>query len=227
MRVIGINVRHGGKRQGAKLGTLIAAHRPDVVALGEAKASTPLSVLAPEGWRSHPLELSDRNGTAVLAPELEPQPVEIEEELEGMISVAAVGGWIVASVYMPGKHTGRKPAGWTALLRLAAQLGDRPAILIGDFNTGAPKDRTSPAALQCEAEFEALSGGLGWTDARRLGDMVETEYSWYSSSDNGFRLDHAFVSPAGMLTSDSPVCEYDHSFRASGATDHSAIILDV
>jgi exodeoxyribonuclease III len=226
MRVVGVNIRHGGSKQSAKLGTLIAAHDPDVVALSEARSSTPLGAIGKGGWKSHPVELSDRNGTALLALELEPLSVELELGLEGMMSAAQVGDWFFI-VYMPGKHTGRKPAGWTALLRVAAELANRPAILIGDFNTGSSTDRTSSSALECEAEFEALSGELGWTDLWRLRNPGKTEYSWYSSSGNGFRLDHAFVSPAGRLVSDSPACVYDHTFRTSRATNHAAIVIDV
>jgi len=49
------------------------------------------------------------------------------------------------------------------------------------------------------------------------------DYTWYSSAGNGFRLDHAFASPAAA----SAVAGVwlDHAPRLSGASDHSAVVV--
>jgi exodeoxyribonuclease-3 len=54
------------------------------------------------------------------------------------------------------------------------------------------------------------------------------EYSWFgrpstNGKRNGYRFDHAFVSHAHRTA--VTACQYDHSPRTAGLTDHSALTV--
>jgi len=51
------------------------------------------------------------------------------------------------------------------------------------------------------------------------------EFSWYSTRGNGFRIDHAFLSP--VLAGRAGAIRYSHDERTSGLSDHSALLLDL
>jgi exonuclease III len=66
-----------------------------------------------------------------------------------------------------------------------------------------------------------------WTDAWRVHHPDSAEYSWYSHRGNGWRIDHAFVSPA--LRPAVIAADYLHEPRTEGLTDHAApfVTLDL
>ena len=51
------------------------------------------------------------------------------------------------------------------------------------------------------------------------------EFTWFSHRSRGFRLDHAFLSPA--CAPRLRAAWFDHTVRETGATDHSALIVDL
>jgi endonuclease/exonuclease/phosphatase family metal-dependent hydrolase len=119
---------------------------------------------------------------------------------------------------------------------LLALPGDVPALLCGDLNT--PQYEARDATVQTfaqtrtgrlrpergerhdRAERMILSGRPGWRDAfRALHGFHARDRSWKTGRHPGYRLDHILVSPA--LT---PIaCEYDHSLREDGLSDHSGM----
>ena len=68
---------------------------------------------------------------------------------------------------------------------------------------------------------------MGWVDAWRSTHPDDREFTWLSAPPhrNGFRLDHAFISPS--LTPGLLGARYDHTTREGGATDHSALVIDL
>jgi exodeoxyribonuclease III len=71
---------------------------------------------------------------------------------------------------------------------------------------------------------------LGWTDVCRFHNPGHTEWTWYSTlkggvRGNGFRLDHAFATPALMPRITG--CEYSHREREARVSDHSMIIVEI
>jgi endonuclease/exonuclease/phosphatase family metal-dependent hydrolase len=119
---------------------------------------------------------------------------------------------------------------------LAALGADVPAVLCGDLNTPQYEDRdgtiqtfaqTRSGAIRPlrgerhdRAERMILTGPPGWRDAfRALHGYEARDRSWKLGRHPGYRLDHVLVSAA--LT---PVaCEYDHSLREEGLSDHSGM----
>ena len=136
---------------------------------------------------------------------------------------ADIGWTTIAGVYMPQMKA--KLPYWDALVEEAGR-STAPQILIGDFNTGDNLlDRDPGGAPFVGADRIGQLLGAGYADAWRGKHGDAREYSWYSASGNGFRVDHSYV--CEELAPRVIRCEYDHDPRLTRATDHSAMILDL
>lgn len=141
-------------------------------------------------------------------------------------------GLVIGGVYLPGSRTGAKQQWWTWLLSEAARLGRRPALLIGDFNTGLHRIDEQGATFSCAASMQELMDS-GWTDAWRSLHPQDREFTWWSHVGNGFRLDHAFVNGRvrveraeflQTLGDHTLVRSPDSADDAKGLSDHAALI---
>ena len=234
LRIVALNLRSGGAPRVRALAAALAAHEPDIVVLGEAY---------PTG---HPQVVLDALGEAGLVHRLtaegdlpqDPRGVAIASRLpfdearqplvggpnRQRLLEARVRGVVVGGAYFPLK--GPKVEFWREEFLPYAQgrIGD-PAILVGDWNSGQPYLDEAGATLYAAREFARLSE-MGWVDAWRSRNPDGREFTWYSKPHgNGFRIDHAFVSPA--LAPHLLDARYDHSTRESGASDHSALVVDI
>ena len=98
------------------------------------------------------------------------------------------------------------------------------SLAIGDFNTcRAYVDE--PGAIDACAHFMDEVAAIGYCDLWRQRYPEGREFSWYSTRGNGFRIDHAFLSPA--LVGRTGEVRYSHDERTSGLSDHSALIVDL
>lgn len=115
---------------------------------------------------------------------------------------------------------------WEALLRLASSGRRTPTVYIGDFNTGhnVRDVQDGPYPFTASAQMEALIA-RGWVDAWRHTHPGAREFTWFSHRSRGFRLDHAFLSP--VCVPRLRAAWFDHAVRETGATDHSALIVDL
>ena len=110
---------------------------------------------------------------------------------------------------------------------------DRPAVLIGDFNTGLRADAEG-AMFKMSHDLQALIG-TGFIDTWRHLHPDGREYTWYSrrkdrdtgetQDHNGFRLDYVFVSPVLATSLDSAAIL--HESRWAGCSDHAAVVVDL
>jgi exonuclease III len=74
-------------------------------------------------------------------------------------------------------------------------------------------------------QFEDLLA-QGWIDAWRSRFPEAREFTWLSPGyKNGFRLDHAFVSPS-LNKRVTEVC-YSHREREEKITDHSVMLIEL
>lgn len=125
-------------------------------------------------------------------------------------------------IYMPNLRA--KVPYWQALIDALAAERDRPALAIGDFNTcRAYVDE--PGAIDTCAYFMDHIEAIGFCDLWRHRYPEGREYSWYSTRGNGFRIDHAFLSPS--LAARAGEIRYSHAERDAGLSDHSPLILDL
>ncbi|MDK9716146.1 MAG: endonuclease/exonuclease/phosphatase family protein [Sulfuritalea sp.] len=134
----------------------------------------------------------------------------------------AVSGIEIFGFYFPLREA--KSLYWDWLLNNAALLADRNILLLGDFNTGRIRIDEAGETFDCQDQHEKLEQ-LGFTDTWRSAYPKGRDYTWYSSSGNGFRLDYIWASP--RLAPAIQRIWHDHDARITLSTDHSTVIADV
>jgi exodeoxyribonuclease III len=199
--------------------------RPDVVCLQELKATDrqfPAAALREHGyhalWRGEPLW----NGVAILARDA--TPIEIRRALPGQerdtharYLEAAVGGVVIACLYLPNGNPLRSPkfayklAWFESLIAHAETLfaAKAPVALVGDFNVVPtdfdiynPKSWLRDALLQPESRacYERLIA-QGWIDSLRALHPDERVYTFWDyfrdhwKRNAGLRIDHLLLNP--------------------------------
>lgn len=231
MKLITLNLRHGGGRRMPRLMKRLVAYRADVLVLTEFRENG-VSESLRDGLKDagliHQAGTPDRprlNGVLVAARQpfrlvrrrlLRFDPVRLlSVEFEALSLVALHLPNIMAKI----PH-------WEALLRLARTLGRRRCVYLGDFNTGlVPEDAEGEVFRFSGAPYMESLLERGWKDAWRALHPQAREYTWYSHRQRGFRLDHAFLSPplAPLLRRAS----FDHTVREQGLSDHSALLVEL
>lgn len=129
---------------------------------------------------------------------------------------------IIYGCYFPIKHL-KKPL-FEFLLNEIEQQADKAIILTGDFNTGKHFLDENGASFVLSGYFTEFERRQV-TDAWRYIHKDKKEYSWFSHANNGFRLDHFFVSTE--LTEKIKSCEYIHTYREKKISDHSMMTLEL
>ena len=235
----------------------LTAEAPDVVCLQELKAPAakfPAAALAEAGYEAAWLGQPRWNGVAILSrvgtihqthrglPD-DPDPAQ------SRYVEAAVGGVIVAALYLPngnprpGPRFDYKLAWFEALIARARLLIDSgaPVVLAGDFNVmPSERDVYEPErwvddalfAPEVRAAFARLMA-QGWTDALRHLHPDATLYTFWDylrdayARDAGLRIDHLLLSPA--LVARLSAAGVDRHVRGwEKASDHAPtwIVLD-
>jgi len=236
MRILVWNIRNRSEARTPRIVEEIAAHDPDVIALGGYREPrSPRFHVAQElrqrGWvhveTSNPAE--GENGIAVLAC----TPLKrrrtfgarwLDLDLPGhgfgigILQIpAAVGG-------IRSEATLAKRRLWDALLEAAEDRRGEPFLFAGSWNTGSHRIDEKGQTFVCNQQFEKLSA-IGWCDLWRHHHPGSTEWTWYSNQGNGFRVDHAFGSPA--LVSRVVGCRYSHAERAAKVSPHSIVLIEI
>ena len=231
LRLLAWNIRQGGGTRLSRIVAAITQHEADVLILSEYRGGESgerlRAALAAIGYvhvsaAAPPLGC---NGTLIAArkpfddggplTEAVPEPYRIVR--------AYIGPLRIYGVYMP--NLLKKVPYWQGLIAaLAAESLQSQALAIGDFNTcRAYVDE--PGAIDPCAHFLDEVAAIGFCDLWRRRYPEGREFSWYSTRGNGFRIDHAFLSPA--LVGRTGVVRYSHDERTTGLSDHSALILDL
>lgn len=224
MRIATFNINDVNRRLPNLLAWLKAS-RPDVVCLQEIKCGQdafPAPAIEAAGygavWRAqgrhHGVAILGRDAAPVLTRDSLPGD---PTDLEARYIEAAVGGVLVASIYLPngnprpGPKFRYKMAWFERLIAHAASLlaAGVPAVLAGDYNV-VPSDRDiySAASWRWNAllrpEPRAAYARLlaqGWTDALKAMHPRQPPWTFWTyvrnrwERDAGFRIDHLLVSP--------------------------------
>ena len=241
LRVVGLNLMHGGGRRVDALADAITRLEADVAVLTEfrpmgARASELLTTLHTAGlkyaeWTPPPDPLVP-NGVAIVS--RTPfasvgHPLASSPNAHRVLQVELPGIDIVG-VYFP--LDAPKVRFWREefLPWVGTRLGS-PTLVMGDWNSGRHHVDEVGDTLLASDEFASMAS-TGWTDAWRAIHSDGREYTWYSRPWwNGFRLDHAFLTPA--LVPRLLDARYDHTTRPDRAdirvtvSDHSAIVVDL
>jgi exodeoxyribonuclease-3 len=241
LRVVGLNLLLGGGTRVATLVDAINRLEADVAVLPEFRptghrACELLNALDTAGlryaaWTTPPDPLVP-NGVAIVSRTpfaSVSHPLATSPNTHRVLQVELAGIDIVG-VYFP--LDAPKVRFWREefLPWVGTRLGS-PTLVIGDWNSGRHHADEAGAKLLASKEFEAMAS-TGWTDAWRAIHPDGREYTWYSRrSWNGFRLDHAFLTPA--LAPRLLDARYDHTTRPDRAdvkvtvSDHSAMVVDL
>jgi exodeoxyribonuclease-3 len=231
LRLLAWNIRQGGGTSLAAIAAALARHESDVQVITEYRggdsAERLRAALAALGYR-HMTALTPppgRNGVLIASrhpfddggplSEALPEPCRIVRGYFGAIGIYGI--------YMP--NLLKKVPYWEALIAaLAVESLGAEALAIGDFNTCRAYVDEAGAIDPCAHYLDAVAA-VGFCDMWRRRHPEGREFSWYSTRGNGFRIDHAFLSPA--LAARAGPIRYSHEDRCNGLSDHAPLILDL
>jgi len=97
-----------------------------------------------------------------------------------------------------------------------------PYLITGDFNSGKNFIDQRGNSFWYQEDLVRWEK-CGYLDAFRLVRGDTKEYSWYSHQGNGFRYDHAYISP--LLSEIIADCRYLHAYREKKISDHSPLVI--
>lgn len=221
-----LNIRHGGSRRVVAIADRLAEYRPDVVVLTEFRANSHGEVLlrrlAGAGLIHHRVAPAGARTNAVAVVSRHPLSqgrwfTELGPNQHRLLEVEVLGVTLLG-LYMPMNYA--KAPVFEFLIRRQVALGQLPALLLGDLNTGKRYVDEEGATFIVPHYLDRMDA-LGWVDLWRRFHGERREYSWYSPKGNGFRIDHAFASAslAGRVVE----AAYSHDEREAGLSDHSLL----
>lgn len=224
------NIRHGGggAERSQKILSQLSAFNADVLVVTEFRNGPTGAIirshLAGLGYAiSHPDTRERANSVLVASRDNIRRGYPADEAVPDQRHLWNVElDWLkLCDVYMPNQEA--KLPYWRALEQLALRA-DGPELFLGDFNTGNNTlDLSQGGALFIASDYFDRFGSGRLVDVWRSRNAQTAEFSWFSRSNNGFRLDHAFASSA--LNARVRSCEYQHDLRTQGLSDHSALRL--
>ena len=230
MRLLTLNIRHGGGKRIPGIVEFLANSAADVIVLSEFRAGPPgekiEAALHDLGYTHRRASVTEpRINGVMVASRIEAEPISlaIPDTDAARIAGCRIGDLQVFGVYFA--LFADKLGLFEFIEAHSAEWTRGPAILMGDFNTGRHWMDETKATYKLADHFVGLEEDHGWTDMwRHFHGRDAREFTWYSHKANGFRLDHAFASAAAkrLITS----VEYEHNPRPT-LTDHSAMILDL
>ena len=246
-RIVFWNIRAGGGKRAEAIGDQLLAWQPDVIGLSEFRGTPASQSLAERlsgaGW-PHQIQTTDRTARARNALLLASRWPLRRRRIAGMPVLR--DRWLLARIEAPRPFTmglvhapnftspDLKYPLLEAILDIAGRWRSGPSLIGGDTNSGLRHlDEETPLGPQFHREYDFIEGmgTRGWADAFRHLHGERREYTWYSHRNNGFRLDHVFLSP--HLIPHLEACRHDWGRhpadpeRREGLSDHAAVILDI
>lgn len=229
------NIRHGGGR-GSFPGIIasVRRHDPDMAIFIEFRPERVIELSLALASNGYPYILNSQppmntNGIMVaskrpieMPPRDYPDPIIPHRWMEVR---PATSDLRILAVHVPtASDLGNKMRFWDQIIDYAKRMieDEQRAVIIGDLNTGLEMDAEGKTFLG-EDKLRTLIG-LGMRDIWREYHQMSREYSWYSHSGAGYRLDHVLVTPF----IDRPMwAKYSHQEREEGLSDHSPLIFDI
>lgn len=232
MRLVSLNIRHGGGKRLPSLLNWVQSQRADIIIMPEWRRKS--STLIAQNLESRPPRLSYvpsnevlGNGIAVIA-EADYEVITVTPEVaaKGALACILMQELVICAAYFP--QGGAKKPFFEALSSLTHNYRKSPFLITGDLNTGNNEIDLTKGATQfsCADMFDALSTKHSLVDLwRRKHGMTAQAWTWCSPK-NGFRIDHAFCNLAFLSRFRHINCDYDAEPREKQLTDHSALIVD-
>jgi exodeoxyribonuclease-3 len=231
-KIVSLNIQHGGGKRQPALSRWLIDTMADFLVLPEWRSGSELLAreLSAAGYVGNTLVRPGRsaNGVAIFSRAAYPADrVTPEDALKGELLHLRTEQLDLVGVYFPQMDAK------ASFFRRCSSLADeatQPLLILGDLNTGSnTRDIEAGASrFRCEKEFMDISDSHGLSDLWRLQHgLAAREWTWQSSSNNGFRIDHAFANQRFTAAFPQWQCMYDHSPREQKFTDHSALIVEI
>ena len=229
MRIISWNIRHGGGARVNDIITLLAAQKPDIVIIPEFRNNDNgeriKEALSNIGLSHNAVpNIDPKLNTVLISSRFVFKPSFFKEELgkwEGRILSAEFEDLIIYGVYFPQRN--EKAHLFNFILDRAQKQSAKPTLFIGDFNTGKHLIDEERSTFYCSDYLDKMEE-YGLKDCWRHQNGNKREYTWYSNSGNGFRIDHSFGND--LFIENMKNCYYDHEPRMKRISDHSMMILE-
>ena len=221
----------------------LAAWAPDVVVLGEFRATPPSAEIAAalaglglsyQRQKTSPT-LPSINGLLVasrwpLRP-LRAKHCPADANRWDLVAVEAPQPFALGAMHVPNEVTGLKWPYLEELARLAEGWRLGPALLIGDKNSGRPGiDEENPVFRPRYGTWFDRMERARWADAFRRVHGDRREFTWYSpNGHNGFRIDQAFVNrqlQGRLLDVRHAWGAHPTNNNREALSDHAALIVD-
>lgn len=236
MKILTWNIQHGGGKRISDIAHVLVAHAADIIVLSEFRSPSGdklCSILRHHGWAFQAGTEPPSGVNGLLIANRMPFNTQPEEQdgpnmqyrwLEVHLPANDVS-LVAVHVPNPGEMEMEKDDFWKCILRRADALKimGRAAVITGDFNTGQHFLDETGATLRCAGRMNELLSS-GWSEAWRSKNPNTREFTWYSAYKNGFRLDHAFLSP--KLSPWLASAKYSHVEREQKISDHSILLTE-
>ena len=220
MKIISLNIQHGGGRRIAAILEFLAQSNADVIVLSEYQLDDKNlgQQLMELGYRHQVAgsTLPKENSVLIVAKE----PFDVLGVSQRIVSVK-LNQLVLFGVYFPQREE-KYPVFKT--LKSEVKAAGSSVIIIGDFNTGLHYLDEASKTFICADSFESLQD-VGLIDSWRTRHPTVKEFSWFSNQGNGFRIDHAFCTES--LDQEVSAIEYIHAPREMKFSDHSALALEL
>ncbi len=234
MKILTWNIKHGGSNGVIpKILLSILEHDPDIAVLTEYRVENGRLIsesLRDKGWL---YQLSSdpppkTNGILIASRrDITKSPIDygLPEASHRWLDVTLKDIDLrVLGIHIPGAgDKWGKEDFWKAVVDFGKSKEGEKVLMIGDFNTGLDIDAEgTPFRF---SEYTKRLNDSGWIDAWRFKNKTLREYTWYSKSGNGFRLDYAYLSPA--LKKGFVNAYYSHEERILKLSDHSSLCVEL
>ncbi|WP_106497932.1 endonuclease/exonuclease/phosphatase family protein [Lentibacillus sp. Marseille-P4043] len=234
LKIVTWNIRQGGRKAIQQIVNSLISHQADLIVLTEYKNNDAgaflVSELRKEGWTyiqsSYPPK--KENGILILSayPLKDYSPPFSKQQGSHRWNEVYIPSH---NIYLLGVHvpnvneTYDKAFFWQQIVQYAHHRTNDKAIIVGDFNT-ARRDEKENAPLKYSNFIMKLLES-GWTDAWKKSHAGVLDYTWYSTKNNGFRLDYIFLSP--KLSGSLLTCYLSHRERIENFSDHSLLAAEL
>lgn len=226
VRLMCWNIRHGGGARIERIHAAIRAHRAEIVVVTEFRYNEAgrflREALSADGWVNQVTSRPPPRVNGVLIAARLPfiageESADAPPERHRWVTVR-FEKFGLTGTYFPSLHA--KPPHWEYMLSLASRHGKARHLVMGDFNTGKNYIDETGSVFHYGGYIDRMAEA-GWPEAWRYLHPNGRQYSWYSHKRNGFRIDHAYVSPD--LLPSLKAARYMHQVRKTGVSDHSAL----
>jgi len=230
MRVVTLNVRHGGGSRTTAICEALRAHSADIIVLTEFRENSSGQLIKRALGRCGYEHVASSHPPAKANGVLLASRTAFEQKAARPDVPLGPWRWLecrfdrltIVGLYFP-LGTPKLPF-WDYLLSEASSRSEDQILLIGDFNTGKHHIDEAGATFIGPGNLSKLEA-LGFVDAWRSLHPSGREYTWFSQAGNGFRLDYAFLSRS--LAPHLRATTHSEAERKGGATDHAALIVDI